>query len=54
VLARVASECTAIRARPGVFDTDVSIHVIALSPGALQLTFRALAFGLLAIAAWFA
>jgi hypothetical protein len=54
VLARVASECTAIRARPGVFDTDVSIHVTALSPGALQLTFRALAFGLLAIAAWFA
>ena len=51
VLARVTSDVTAIRARPGVFDADVSIHVLALGPGTLQLIFRACALALLAFAA---
>lgn len=52
VLARVASDVTAIRARPGVFDEDVSIHVLSLAPGALQAVFRGCALGLVAFAAW--
>ncbi len=51
VLARVTSDVTAIRARPDVFDTDVSIHVLALAPETLQLAFRTCALPLLAFAA---
>lgn len=52
VLARVASDATAIRARPGVFEEDVSIHVVALAPSTLQFVFRSCALALLVFGAW--
>ncbi len=52
VLARWFSDSVAIVARPPLFPQDVSIHVMALSPGALRALFGACALALAAVAAW--
>ena len=52
VVGRIASDSVAIRARPGVFESNVSIHVLSLAPGALQVVVRSCALALVAFAAW--
>ena len=52
VLARWFSDSVAIVARPPLFPEDVSIHVVALSPGALRTLFYGGALLLAGLAAW--
>ncbi|MCY3001637.1 MAG: glycosyltransferase family 87 protein [Planctomycetota bacterium] len=52
VLARWFSDSVAIVARPPLFPEDVSIHVVALSPGALRGLFYVVALLLAGCAAW--